>query len=182
MRAAWQVAAAAVLALGLGVGGGWALWGPTPSRANERAMKVLMQQGFATYAVFAPDARHPIEVPATEQVHLTQWLSNRLHRPVTIPDLSQFGYSLLGGRLVATEQGGAAALIMYAGAKGDRIALLLRPMRADLESGDQVRSESSMQLCAWIRNGFGYALVGPANDTNLETAADHIRGDLGKQG
>lgn len=181
-RAAWQFAASVLLAVGLGVAGGWMLWGPTPSSASERAMKVLVQQGFATYTVFAPDARHPIEVPATEQGHLTQWLSNRLHRPVVIPDLSRFGYTLLGGRLVATEQGGAAGLIMYVGAQGNRISLLLRPMRAEFHSADQEHSEQSMQLCAWIADGLGYAIVGPMSDANIDKLADQIRDDLAKRG
>jgi len=181
-RTTWQFAAGVVLALGLGVGGGWVIWGPASPSANERAMKVLVQQGFATYSVFAPDVRHPIEVPAAERTHLTQWLSNRLQRPVTIPDLSRFGYTLLGGRLVATEQGGASALIMYAGSEGQRVSLLLRPMRAEFHSTDQEHSERAMQLCAWITNGLGYALVGPKSDASLEVVADQIRDDLGQRG
>ncbi len=181
-RAVWQFAASVLLALGLGVGAGWMIWGPASSNANDRAMKVLVQQGFATYSVFAPDVRHPIEVPANEQAHLTQWLSNRLHRDVMIPDLSRLGYTLLGGRLVATEQGGASALIMYAGPQGQRVSLLLRPMRAEFHSSDQEHSDRSIQLCAWITNGLGYALVGPKSDANLETVADQIRDDLAKRG
>ena len=50
------------------------------------------------------------------------------------PDLSPLGYRLLGGRLLATEHGGAAALFVYDDADGHRLTVLLRPMAPELRA------------------------------------------------
>lgn len=180
--APWRLAASLVLAVGLGIAGGWFLWGPRPQSLSERAMQVLVEQAFSTYSVYVPDARHPIEVAAAEQAHLTQWLSNRLHRTVTAPDLSNFGYALLGGRLLATESGSPAALLMYSNPEGHRVALLLRPMLPTLRVADEERATGATQLCAWIAKGMGYALVASIPRAELDDLADQIRDASGTSG
>jgi anti-sigma factor RsiW len=93
---------------------GWRLAGalhakPRPLSAGDVELQGL---AIASHLVYGTDRRHPIEVAASEPDYLAQWLSNRLNRTVMPPDLSRFGYTLIGGRLLATEQGNAAALFI----------------------------------------------------------------------
>jgi anti-sigma factor RsiW len=90
----WRAAAAIMLATGLGVTSGWLVWAPTAPRLPKLATQVLVEEAVATYAVYAPDERHPVEMFAAEGARLTRWLSGRLSRTVTPPDLSKFGYTL----------------------------------------------------------------------------------------
>ena len=55
--------------------------------ANNRLMR-LRSAALVAYAVYAPEVRHPVEVAATQQEHLVQWLSKRLGRPLKVPDLT----------------------------------------------------------------------------------------------
>jgi anti-sigma factor RsiW len=118
----WRAAAAIVLAAALGVASGWLVWAPAAPGLPRLATQVLVEQALATYAVYAPDERHPVEMSAADEARLTRWLSERLDRTITPPDLSKFGYKLLGGRLLATERGGAAAMLMYSNAQGTRVS------------------------------------------------------------
>ena len=130
------------MTLCVGVAAGWYLHLPTTPNRTQLAVSLLQQEAINSHTVYASDRRHPIEVSAAEQDHLSQWLSNRLNRTVEPPDLSRSGYRLLGGRLLATERGAAAALFMYDDAQGNRLSLLMRPMaqeisaeRSDMSSG-----------------------------------------------
>ena len=49
-----------------------------------------------SYSVYAPDRVRPVEVRASDSAELVQWVSNRLHRPVKVPDLAASGYRLDG--------------------------------------------------------------------------------------
>ncbi len=173
-RTPWRIAASIVLALGAGGAGGWLLHGRPFEGRSAQAMAALQQEAFATYTVYAADRLHPIEVSAAQETHLRQWLSKRLERQVAPPDLSAFGYRLIGGRLLATEHGGAAALFMYDDAKGDRLSLLLRPMAADLLAGRTDIGSAAMNGCAWIEKGMGYAVVARLPDAELDRIATGI--------
>jgi anti-sigma factor RsiW len=178
----WRAAAAVVLCLGIGGAAGWYLGtSPSPSRI-EVAVSLLQQQAIASHTVYAADRRHPIEVAAAETDHLSQWLSNRLRRSVSPPDLSEFGYQLLGGRLVATEHGGAAALFVYDDAKGNRLTVLLRPMAPELRAARADVAQGSLNGCTWINSGMGYAVIGAASDRVLDQIADRISQQAGKTG
>jgi anti-sigma factor RsiW len=170
----WRAAAGMMLALSLGGAAGWYL-GTSPRQSrNQLAMSLLQQQAMASYVVYAEDRRHPIEVPISEREHLSQWLSNRLHRSVAPPDLSALGYRLLGGRLVATEHGGAAALFVYDGENDQRLSLLLRPMAPELHAARTDVAQGQLNSCAWITSGMGYAVVAAASDQILDQIADRI--------
>lgn len=169
----WRVAAGLVLGLALGGSAGWVLH--VPGERGSVAMASLEQEAFSSHTVYAADLRHPVEVDASEPAHLRQWLSNRLERTVSPPDLSASGYRLIGGRLLATDHGEPAALLMYQNARGQRLSLLFRPMAPTMHMPPRDISHGHMHGCAWIAKGMGYALVGSMPDTQLDGIADDIR-------
>jgi anti-sigma factor RsiW len=181
-RTPWRMMAAGVLLLAVGGASGWLLRGGPPASRDATAIALLEQQALATHVVYAADRRHPIEVGASESDHLAQWLSNRLNRRVAPPDLSAMGYHLIGGRLLATEHGGTAALFMYENDAKTRLSVVLRPMAPDLWSRQTEMTSGSVNLCAWIENGLGYAVVGSLPDNELDRASEYIRGGLAARG
>jgi anti-sigma factor RsiW len=177
--ARWRIAAAIVLALGAGGAGGWFLHRPAEPSRIALAMQLLKQEAFASHLVYASDRRHPIEVGATDEAHLKQWLSNRLGQKVAPPDLSSLGYKLIGGRLLATERGAPAALFMYDDAAGQRLTLLLRPMSTDLKAKEVDSEQAGIAGCVWIADGMGYAVVAAMPESELDRIADKVRAETG---
>jgi len=174
-RLAWLTAASVLLALVMGGAGGWMLRAPSGPSRSALAMSLLEQEGLATHLVYAADKRHPIEVPAADRDHLAQWLSNRLSRGVAPPALDALGYRLIGGRLLATEHGGAAALFMYENAQGQRLSLVLRPMARDLHAARADMRQGAVNGCAWIADGIGYAVVASLPDDELDLVSDLVQ-------
>jgi anti-sigma factor RsiW len=104
-----------------------------------------------------------------------QWVSDRLHRPVKVPDLATSGYRLMGGRLVATSHG-PAAMFMYDDDRGSRIVVLTRPMsRADQNAPMTPQSQGDVGGFAWADDGVGYSLVGQAAPESLRPIANEVR-------
>jgi anti-sigma factor RsiW len=178
-RMPWLVAASVLLALGLGLAGGWLLRAPSEPGRTELAMALLKQQALASHVVYSVDTSHSVEVPGTEAPYLQQWLSNRLQRVVVAPDLSTFGYHLVGGRLLATERGGASALLIYDDANQHRISVLLRPMAPPLHAREADFEKDGVNGCAWIANGLGVAVVAALPESDLAPLAARIGTDLG---
>ena len=152
-RTPWRAAAAVVLALGLGGAGGWLAGSRPPS-----GLDALAREAAASYAVYAADQRRPVEMWATQRDDLTHWLTNRLNRPVSPPDLSGAGYRLLGGRLVASPHG-PAALFVYENAYGRRLTLYVRPMATGQTTPIEPTDVNDFDGCAWVDRGVGYSLI-----------------------
>lgn len=138
----------------------------------------VRQAGFA-YAVYMPEKRHPVEVAATEQEHLVQWLSKRLGRPLKIPSLEAQGFELVGGRLLPGEAG-ARAQFMFQNSQAQRVTLYLGAMdKAGAAAGSdttQFRFEPDGPVPSfyWVEQGFGYALSGPVSKSTLMALADAV--------
>ncbi len=64
-----------------------------------------------------------MEVTAKDAEHLQQWLSKRVGYPLRAPNLEAQGLHLVGGRLLPTPTGAAAAFFMYENASGERFTL-----------------------------------------------------------
>jgi anti-sigma factor RsiW len=166
-------AMAAMLLLSIGGFGGWAVRGVL--QASPEGLIALAQEATASYNVYAPDRVRPVEVRASDSAELVQWVSNRLHRPVKVPDLTTSGYRLMGGRLVATSHG-PAAMFMYDDDHGSRLVVLTRPMNsADQNAPMTPQSQGEVGGFAWAEDGLGYSLVGHAAPESLRPIADEVR-------
>jgi anti-sigma factor RsiW len=164
---------AAMLLLSIGGLGGWAVRGAL--QASPEGLVALAQEATASYNVYAPDRVRPVEVRASDSAQLVQWVSDRLHRPVKVPDLATSGYRLMGGRLVATQHG-PAAMFMYDDDRGSRLVVLTRPMSsADRNAPMTSQSQDDVGGIAWADDGVGYSLVGRAAPESLRPIANEVR-------
>lgn len=178
VRVRWRLAAALAAGVALGATGDWWLHSrPAVSDRTALAVAALERQAFATHAVYSTDRQHPVEVSAAEQDHLKHWLSIRLKRSFALPDLSMLGYQLLGGRLLATERGSPAALLMYEDAEKHRITVLLRPMSRNLQTPRFDMTQGPVNGCGWIENGLGYGLVGAIPDDEMDRIAAQVKAE-----
>jgi anti-sigma factor RsiW len=166
-------AMAAMLLLSIGGLGGWAVRGAL--QASPEGLVALAQEATASYNVYAPDRVRPVEVRASDSAQLVQWVSDRLHRPVKVPDLAASGYRLMGGRLIATQHG-PAAMFMYDDDHGSRLVVLTRPMSsADQNAPMTSQSQDDVGGIAWADDGVGYSLVGHAAPESLRPIANEVR-------
>ncbi|MDF3837204.1 anti-sigma factor, partial [Cupriavidus basilensis] len=159
---------AAALALGIG-----AAWLPGAS-ADPHA---FARHADTAYAVYAPEQRHPVEVAAVDEAHLRTWLSRRLARTLTIPSLDEYGYALMGGRLLPGE-GGPAAQLMYQNRTGERLTLYISPAAPALASVGLLR-RADRRTFYWVSGGAGYALSGQLEEGRLRAIASDVCASLG---
>jgi anti-sigma factor RsiW len=165
----WQVAAmAALVAVSAGTAG-WVAGGRPAT-----GVQLIAAEASASFAVFAVDARRPVELWAAQKDDLTRWVSNRLHHPLAPPDLAALGYQFLGGRLVPTAQG-PAAMFMYESPAKARLIVFIRPMHSEGTTPTQPIAPGPMDTCAWIDKGVGYSVVAKEPYDRLLELSRHVR-------
>lgn len=174
-RAIWPRALAASVLLALGFAGGW--WGDTsrdPAAHLTTATPGFVQEARVAHAVYLPEKRHPVEVGATEQAHLIQWLSKRLGTPLTAPVLQEQGFSLIGGRLLPGQNSEARAMFMYESAAGERVTLHVSALgeQAGRDATFQFTRVGETETFYWIDRHMGYALSGNMPRERLAVLAD----------
>jgi anti-sigma factor RsiW len=143
------------------------------------------------HAVYQPQQRHPVQVPAAQQEHLVQWLSKRLGRPLKVPVLTAQGYELVGGRLLPGDTG-ARAQFMYQNSAGERVTLYLgalpptattkaSPAAAGsaappppADTAFRFTQEGPVPGFYWTDQGFGYALSGQLSRPALQALATAV--------
>lgn len=174
----WALAAAAVVLLSLGIACGWTLRGPI--LAPQEGIAAVAQEAAENYAVYAPDKLRPVELRATDRAELAAWTTQRLGRPVAVPDLTASGYLFMGGRIVSTAHG-PAALFMYDDDRGTRLVMLARVMQgADQNAPMRPHGSGPINGFAWADQGLGYSLVGPAAPDTLHPIANDVRRQLSR--
>ena len=167
----WQIAAAVLLSFGLGTFGG--LNFRDASRPSG-GIAALAGEARTSYAVYATDADHAVELGPERKAELVSWVSSQLKRPVSVPDLTQSGYRFAGGRVVTTDHG-PAGMFVYEGAGGTRLAVMMRPMAQEQDTPMMQHSEGSIGGYAWAARGLGYSLVGTERAEVLHPLADEVR-------
>jgi anti-sigma factor RsiW len=166
MAAAW---------MGLGVALGYAAgWFSSSVRIDE---PVFADRADAAYVAYAPERRHAVEGAAADEDHLATWLSTRLHRPLAVPSLRAYGYSLIGGRLLPGESG-PAELFMYQNAVGIRLTLYIATVRKNLVRL-RLSRKGNRNSIYWTSRGMGYALTGQVSDPQLRSMKIDVDNALG---
>jgi anti-sigma factor RsiW len=190
--AGWQrwAAALAVFVLGGAVGAGL-MWRTQTRAAIAAAFEpAWVTRAAVAHAVYVPEVRHPVEVKAQEEQHLSGWLTKRLDVPVKVFDLRAQGFELVGGRLLP-DAAGPSAQLMYqqiaapgasapADAKPVRVTVYLRKPDRDTPAAFRYEQQGELGLFYWIEGATaqggpcGYALVGALPRARLLALAEAI--------
>jgi anti-sigma factor RsiW len=155
-----QVAAAIAL-LVLGGLGGWTAHEIVPrltASASATLATTVFDDAIAAHRTFSVETRHPVEVGASEEAHLVQWLSKRLGRRLIAPDLRPLGFQLMGGRLLPAESG-PAALFMYEDGKGIRLSCYYLSVASADETEFKFREQNGISAFYWVDDGLAYAIA-----------------------
>ena len=167
--------AAAVSLLILGGVAGWAVrdvTGPLAATGVGTVAGVITADAIAAHRIYSVEVRHPVEVNADQETHLVQWLSKRLGKELTVPDLSPAGFRLMGGRLLPAEDG-PAAQFMYENSSGERLTLYLRAGVGG-ETAFRYHEEGGIGAFYWSDEGFGYAIAAKADRELLLRIAELV--------
>lgn len=170
--------AAAVLFLLIGGAAGWQLHGVSID-ARRSPMRLLTADALSAYRTFIVETRHPVEVRADEQAHLRQWLSNRVKRPIVIPDLAGEGFLLMGGRVLPAGDR-AAAQIMYQDRNGTRLTVYVQRMNANLTDFRYTEADG-VRTFYRVENGLGFAVTASADRDQLLRVAHAVSDQLDAQ-
>lgn len=154
LRALTAVAAALVLVLAGGAGG----WIGRGLVAPDAAALTLVREAEAAHALYEPEVLHPVEVSGRDGAHLVKWLSKRLDRTLSAPDLTAEGFALVGGRLLPSGSR-AAALLMYENGSGARVTLYVLPGVGE-ETAMRFSDSGRLTAVSWQTGRLDCVLVG----------------------
>jgi anti-sigma factor RsiW len=174
--AQWKIycrpVAAAVIWIVLGGLLGWWLRGEF--RGNSVRNLEFARQAAIAHAVYSPEVRHPVEVTAEQEEHLVRWLSKRLGGQLKVPHLLDFGYELVGGRLLPGDPG-PVAQFMYQDKNGQRLTLYIRTdPSSEGETAFRYSQQGSVGVFYWIDRRLSYALSGELKKEELLRVANAV--------
>lgn len=160
------------VACSIGAGGfGWSLGvfasKPAIGSALQSDGRNLAIRAYEAHQTYVTDLNRPVEVPASDQVHLVKWIQHRLAMPIRIPSLSPQGWTLLGGRILPGEVGPAAFLVYGNGV--ERLGLYMG--RTNMHQSDSYRVYDNgaglASVAYWVDEPIGYALTTSRGSTWL---------------
>lgn len=144
-------------------------WWFTKLAQNE----TVADNAIAAHRIYVSERLHPVEVPADQETHLVQWLSRRVGKPLSAPNLSAQGYRLIGGRLLPSG-GEAAAQFMYENSGGNRLTIYARSGGSDAQTAFRFEEQNGISAFSWIDNGLSYVVSAKADRAQLLPIAESI--------
>lgn len=142
---------------------------PMPSFADTAAR---------VHSFYAGGASEPTEFGADAAGKLGPLLDKRLGAPLRLPDLSQKGFSLVGGRLLPAVEG-AAAQLLYRDQAGRLVSVFLGPAdKTRLTATQATERKNDLSLYAWLDGRIGVAVVGGLSGDELRGIAEAAQRSL----
>ena len=119
----WRRVAAVFAWIALGAALGWGI------RDQQEVVPVsseaeLVQRARMAHVIYSAETRRAVEIAASQEQDMIRWLSKRMNAAVRVPNLTEFGFEAMGGRLLPGKDGPACQL-MYQSADGKRLTIYL---------------------------------------------------------
>lgn len=169
--------AAAIVLVGLGLGGGWLL---RPLLDTRSPSATLIADAVNAHNVYVAENRHAVEVGSDDAEHLSSWLSNRLDTTLGMPDLSAEGFTLVGGRLLPgePETGGRAAQLMYESTEKQRVTIYVTAALADRAPAYEFTAYDGAEAFYWANARITCTVVGTLPPEQMKAVARAVYSQL----
>jgi anti-sigma factor RsiW len=165
--------AAAALVIALGIGAAVTRLVEHGTVLPPSGVAAVMHEVAEYHPVYVREVEHLVEVPASRREHIEEWLGERVGLALRAPDLSAYGLTFQGARLVALHDQ-ALAQLMYTGEKEQRVALCVTKLVGSPSEKLQSIVEYGLKLYGLSRGEHVFLVVGPAG----EPVVDRLATDL----
>jgi len=120
----------------------------------------------------ALQAVHQVDVPSSDQHTVKPWFQGKTSFSPPVPDLTQDGFVLVGGRLEVIHQQPAAAIVYR---RRQHLIDLYVSSSTGGDSKIELSELGGYHLLHWRQNNMSYWAVSDVDATDLRTFADLIR-------
>jgi len=141
-------------------------------------MPSFVDTAASVHSFYAGGASEQTEFGADAATKLGTLLDKRLGAPLRLPDLSQKGFSLVGGRLLPAVDGAAAAQLLYRDQAGRLVTVFLGPADKTRLTATQATERKDLSLYAWLDGRIGVAVVGGLSGDELRGIAEAAQRSL----
>jgi anti-sigma factor RsiW len=179
-RASWHYSmAASLFFIVIGASAGW--FAHDLSQPMTQNTKSFVNSAISAHQVYTVEVIHPVEVSADKKAHLVAWLSKRIDHPLTVPNLQEYGYNLLGGRLLAMREGKPAAQLMFENTEGKRITLLVSKSSSYQDQVFHLKNTNRVNSFYWMDANIAYSITGEMNPTSLKSLSTSVYQQMKKK-
>jgi len=144
------------------------------SQPLSQNTKNFVNSAISAHEVYSVEVLHPVEVKANQKDHLVAWLSKRINHTFTAPNLKEYNYSLLGGRLLAMKKGKPGAQLMYENPEGKRVTLLISKNKTYHDQSFHLKKVDNINAFYWMDSKVAYSLTGEVNSKFLRDISTSI--------
>ncbi len=179
LAASWRHGAVAagglIAAAALGAGGASVY--DAQNENHPAPLSSFGETAVQVHSFYAGTAAEPTEFSADGAAKLNTLLDKRLGAQLPLPDLSQQGFSLIGGRLLPSPSGAAAQLVYRD--KAGRLVTLFLGNAEELRSAPQRPAErQNLSLYTWLDGHISFAVVGGLGGDELKGLAEAAQRSL----
>jgi anti-sigma factor RsiW len=115
---------------------------------------------------------HLVDVASTDQHVVKPWFVGKLDYSPPVADLTQAGYTLVGGRIDMLDKRPVAAIVYKHGSQV--INIFIWPI-AGRKFDFDVRSDRGFHFCAWNQAGLNYFCISAGTANDIEKFEDEFR-------
>ena len=142
--------------------------------ADLAASRSWLRQIAQYHRVYASTARrHLVEVGADELDHIQDWMTTMLGREILVPDLTDYGVTFAGARLLGINEKPVAQLV-YLDADDRPLALCIIPSTGAAKN-PTASTNGELNLIDWRDGRHGYAVVGWSDPDLLASLTQAIQ-------
>lgn len=161
--------AAGLAMLAMAGGGAWLAIGPVP----PPELVGLARDAEAAYRLHVVASTEPIEPADVDDVAAR--MLGRLGRPIPVPNLTRWGFRLVGATLLATDHGTAVQLA-YADLGGSRVGCLFQLRPAGADASLHYREVDGVVTAFGADSDLGYAMTARLPRRELAAIAGEVYG------
>ena len=140
---------------------------------------VLARIAIGAHQIYASEVIHPVEVSGDDADGLAKWLGKRLGIVFSVPVISETGFKLVGGRLLA-EGDKPAGLLLFEDANGRRVTLFIEKSQEVGETSMRLTKSNGLNAYSWVDSPLACAVSGNISSDELKGVAERIYAALEK--
>jgi anti-sigma factor RsiW len=152
--AAWLLLAVFGFAAGYGIG-------TRPASTYEALVNEIAHY----HPIYARDAAHLVEIPASRIGDLEAWIKERTGRKMAVPDLSSIGFDVAGGRVLVAN-GRSVGQILYTRPGMLPLGICVTAL-AGAPQPNRIDHYDDVNLISWSDGSYAYVVVGEVPDSML---------------